>query len=191
LESNREQEVPVVKPRRANLKVFHSRLGFFETVVAAPSQAAALRAWGVHQNLFSEGEARVSLDAAANKAALARPGEPLRRPVGTDVAFSLQPEALPPIPRKRGKNDKGIRLRPSSRPKPDRRDLDRAKAKLDDLEAERQNEETRFEQRQAALDEEKARAEARYAQRCKAANEALATATRDYRAANERVRGAG
>ena len=34
------------------LKVSQAQFGFFDTVVAAPSQAAALRAWGVNQNLF-------------------------------------------------------------------------------------------------------------------------------------------
>ena len=39
------------------LKVFQAQFGFYDTIVAAPSQAAALRAWGVNQNLFASGEA--------------------------------------------------------------------------------------------------------------------------------------
>ena len=31
------------------LKVFQTQFGFFDTVLAAPSQAAALRAWGTHR----------------------------------------------------------------------------------------------------------------------------------------------
>ena len=39
------------------LKVFQAQFGFYDTVVAASSQAAALRAWGIHQTLFANGEA--------------------------------------------------------------------------------------------------------------------------------------
>jgi len=35
------------------LKVFQAQFGFFDTVVAAPSRAAALRAWGARQKIYS------------------------------------------------------------------------------------------------------------------------------------------
>lgn len=41
-----------------SLKVFQAQFDFYDVVVAAPSQAAALRAWGVHQKLFTDGMAR-------------------------------------------------------------------------------------------------------------------------------------
>src|SRR3569623_1181065 len=66
----------------AQLKVFAAPQGFYETVVAVPSQKAALEAWGTRQNLFAEGMARVETDPAAVKAALAHPGQVLRRPAG-------------------------------------------------------------------------------------------------------------
>ena len=87
------------------LKVFQARIGFYDTVVAAPSQAAALRAWGVRQNLFTEGRAGQSEDAGAREAALARPGTPLRRPIGSNGAFAVHPEGKPvvgPRTRRRG-----------------------------------------------------------------------------------------
>ena len=49
------------------LKVFQAQFGFYDTVVAAPSRAAALRAWGTHQNLFASGEAKVATDEAATR----------------------------------------------------------------------------------------------------------------------------
>jgi hypothetical protein len=52
------------------LKVFEARLGFYDTVVAVPSQAAALRAWDTRQNLFASGDASVSNDKDAVAAAL-------------------------------------------------------------------------------------------------------------------------
>ena len=51
--------------RARRLKVYRTELGFFDTVVAAPNQSAALEAWGVHQNLFAEHRAAVTADAAA------------------------------------------------------------------------------------------------------------------------------
>jgi hypothetical protein len=63
------------------LMVFQSQFGFYDTVVAASSQAAALRAWGTHQNLLPAA-ARVTTDEAAMAAALDHPEVPLRRAVG-------------------------------------------------------------------------------------------------------------
>ena len=63
------------------LKIYEARLdGLHDYIVAAPNQAEALAAWDVHQDLFAQGAARVTEEAAAAKAALAHPGEVLRRP---------------------------------------------------------------------------------------------------------------
>lgn len=71
----------------AKLKVFHATLGFFETVVAAPSKKAALQAWGAHQDLFATGAADLSGNEEAQTAALARPGVVLRRAIGSTGLF--------------------------------------------------------------------------------------------------------
>ena len=55
------------------LKVFQAQFGFYDTVVVASSQTAALLAWGTHQNLFASGEAKVATDEAAVAAALEHP----------------------------------------------------------------------------------------------------------------------
>lgn len=78
------------------LKVFSANMGFFETVVAAPSQKAALAAWGTSQNLFAEGMAKLDEDPEIIAQALAAPGEVLRRAVGSKGRFSV--EAAPPQP---------------------------------------------------------------------------------------------
>src|SRR4051812_44650186 len=80
------------------LKVFQAHLGFYDTAVAAPSRAAALKAWGSRQNLFREGVASETKDAQAVTAALAKPGVVLRRPVGTNAPFSENPD-LPNVPK--------------------------------------------------------------------------------------------
>jgi colicin import membrane protein len=75
-------------------KVFQAHLGFYDTVVAAPSQASALAAWGSRQNLFHMGMARVTEDFEAVAAAMAEPGVVLRRPYGSKVPYSR----TPPLP---------------------------------------------------------------------------------------------
>src|SRR3954466_4155352 len=65
-------EVPTMK--RA-LKVYRTPIGFHDAYVAAPSQAAALKAWGTDHNLFTRGAAEVVTDPALTAAPLAEPGK--------------------------------------------------------------------------------------------------------------------
>lgn len=144
------------------LKVFQTRLGFYDTVVAAASQAAALRAWGTHQNLFADGEARLTEDPAATAAALAQPTIPLRRPVGTNEPFGLDP-GLPRLPNlPDGKKAATARPKPIAEPAPDRSALDAARAALAALTEEQRREEERFRARRAALDDEEEAASRRW-----------------------------
>ena len=71
----------MAKPR---LKVYRAQMGFAEAIVAAPSQKAALQAWGARQNLFAEGLATVAEDAEEVGAATAKPGVVLQRPGGIE-----------------------------------------------------------------------------------------------------------
>ena len=80
------------------LKVFQAPFGFYDSVVAVPSQAAALRAWGSHQNLFAEGIAHLVSDEKTIAAALAHPATPLRRAIGSNEPFELEPSARPKVP---------------------------------------------------------------------------------------------
>jgi hypothetical protein len=134
------------------LKVYAAPLGFFESVVAAPSKAAALRAWGVHQDLFASGEAKLATDPAAVKAATADPGVPLKRAIGGNGRFERDPD-LPHAPAaepgKRGARPK---------PKPDRAALDAAEARLKEIEDEQADGEAEFERRREALEAEAAAA---------------------------------
>jgi colicin import membrane protein len=76
-------------------KVYEAHLGFYDTVVAAFSQKSALAAWGSSSDLFQMGIARITDDPAKIKAALSKPGLVLRRPAGTNIAFSENP----PLPK--------------------------------------------------------------------------------------------
>jgi colicin import membrane protein len=77
-------------PRK--LKVYQTSQGFYDLVIAAPSMKAALEAWGTASNLFHQGFASLSEDAATIDAAMAKPGVVLRRPVGTNKPFSVHSE---------------------------------------------------------------------------------------------------
>ena len=147
------------------LKVYFARLGFFESVVAAPSQAAALRAWGVHQNLFESGDAELTDDPDAFRAALAHPGAPLKRPVGGRGAFALEAEP-PDAPAPTHRSDGGD-TRPPSRP--DRSALAAAEARLERIEDEQARGEAEFFRRREGLEAEEASARKRWAAACKAA----------------------
>jgi colicin import membrane protein len=76
-------------------KVYEAHLGFYDTIVAALSQKSALAAWGSTSDLFRMGIAKPTNDPKKVKAALAKPGLVLRRPAGTDIAFSENP----PLPK--------------------------------------------------------------------------------------------
>lgn len=77
------------------LKVFCTPTGFYNALVAAPSQKAALKAWGTTTDLFGAGRASVVDDPALQAAALARPGEIIKVPRG-DVEEMLGPEPIEP-----------------------------------------------------------------------------------------------
>ena len=80
------------------LKVFRAHQGFYDSIVAAPSQKKALEAWGAKPTLFSQGFAAQTKDAAAMEAALAQPGVVLRRPFGSRGDFKIEPD-VPKAPK--------------------------------------------------------------------------------------------
>ena len=152
------------------LKVFAARLGFYDTVVAVPSQAAALKAWGTRQNLFADGVARAEEDEAAIEAARAHPGVPLKRGIGTGEPFSLTPslphlpDAAPETPDPEGTGARHA-ARPTSKaktppppPPPDRSALDAAEERVAETERLWRELEAGFARRRAALDDEEKRA---------------------------------
>lgn len=67
------------KPRRQKLKVFCTPIGFHDAYVAAPSQKAALRAWGADSNLFAQGVAEQVTDPDLMAELLANPGSIIKR----------------------------------------------------------------------------------------------------------------
>lgn len=116
--------------RAPKLKVFCTPVGFYNAVVAVPSQKAALEAWGTTTNLFASGNASVVEDPALQAEALAHPGEVLKKPRG-DVEAMLGPEPPKRVARQQTRR---AAEKPKPRPKPDRSRLDAAGRALADAE---------------------------------------------------------
>lgn len=168
------------------LKVFQTQLGFYDTVVAAPSQAAALRAWGVHQNLFASGEARIATDDTAIAAATAHPQTPLRRALGSDDPFVLEPAGLPKVPDapKKTAIRRDVKPKPTpAKPAADRSKLDAAEKALEQLEARRKREEADLRREQDQLEGRRDAAQRKYVEARKSAAAKVASERAAYRRA--------
>lgn len=175
----------MAKPRIGRLKVFQARLGFYDSVVAAPSQAAALRAWGVHQNLFAGGQAAITADEQARAAALEHPETPLLRAVGSDAPFTLKPSSLPkapdePKPRAR---PKAKAVPPPPSPPPDRSAVDAAEARLGEVDARWESEDKALSREQEDLDVRRAAARNAHLEVRRKAENVLGAARDAYRKA--------
>src|ERR1700760_1127283 len=81
------------------LKVFITSDGLTDYVVATSSRAKALALWGLRQDVFKEGGAHEVQDADLVKAALARPGEVLRRPTGAGGKLAAMAPTKPSKPK--------------------------------------------------------------------------------------------
>jgi hypothetical protein len=169
------------------LKVFQAQFGFYDTVVAAPSRAAALRAWGIRQDLFASGEARETTDAAAIAAATAQPETPLRRAVGSTDPFALEPTSLPKVPDapKKAAVKPVAKAKPNAPAKPpaDRSKLDAAEKALRALDDRRKAEEADLRREEAELEARKEAAQAAYVEARKAATGKVVDARTEYRKA--------
>jgi hypothetical protein len=169
------------------LKVFQAQFGFYDTVVAAPSRAAALRAWGTRQDLFASGEARETTDAAAIAAAIAQPETPLRRAVGSTDPFALEPISLPKVPdvpkKAAVKPVAKAKAAAPDKPPADRSKLDAAEKALRALDESRKAEEADFRREEEALEARKDAAQSAYVEARKAATGKVVDARTSYRQA--------
>ena len=169
--------------RNRKLKVFQAPFGFYESVLAVPSKAAALRTWGSHQDLFTCGFAKPATDERAIAAALAHPGVPLVRAVGSHDPFEVKARALPKLPREPEAPKRAAGKRPPA-PPPDRARLDAAEAGLRRLEETFSAQDSALANRLAALRKEQATARRKY-------REARAAAQAELKASRAAFRKAG
>jgi len=152
------------------LKVFCATSGFDNSVVAAPSRPAALKAWGAKTDLFSMGVARQVTDPKIVKKALARPGEVIR------LGRSGGGEAEAP---KRSAKKKTAR-------RPSRAKLAAAEERLEKLEQRQAKERDAIKRELAAFERKRDQLEKRHAKARSAAEDRLEQSRADNEAALER-----
>ena len=165
------------------LKTFTTSAGFFDLAVAAPSMKAALEAWGSKNNLFQHGFAKVSEDPKIVAATMAHPGVVLRRPVGSNGAFSEHAKLPTDLPV--GDTKRAPAKRPAKKREPATEPVDdktaRAAARAFEKEQTRRDSERRKEE--AKRRQEHARRERAIA----AAEAALEQARQDHQARLEDI----
>lgn len=119
----RHRAVSMIMARTQKLKVYRTPAGFNDAYVAAPSQKAALEAWGSDRDLFARGIAEVVTDPALTREPLASPGIVVKHSRGTTAE---QIRAMPnPEPRALREHD----AEPSDTSKPSRKSKPAAPAK--------------------------------------------------------------
>jgi hypothetical protein len=175
------------------LKVYRTAIGFHDAYVAAPSQKAALEAWGSEHNLFARGVAELVTDPALTKVPLARPGEVVKRLRGSaaEQIAALPADALSQKHRREAKTEERARASRAKKvaPRPDRSDLDRAEKALADAEARHRAEEQRLVEKEAQLALERRELDRAHQIELDRLRRAAEKAERDYRRAMAKWQG--
>lgn len=155
--------------RSPKLKVYRTPIGFHDAYVAAPSQKAALEAWGSDTNLFASGAAERIDDPELMREPLANPGKVIRRLRGTMA------EHMAALPKDKARSRKTSKSRsaetsaspprkakpairkppPKPKPRPDRQPLTRIEAELAEIEKRHERERSALGRKQAELDRER------------------------------------
>ncbi|MCC2978079.1 hypothetical protein LK533_15555 [Sphingomonas sp. PL-96] len=171
--------------RSPKLKVFRTPIGFHDAYVAAPSQKAALEAWGSDHDLFARGIAERVEDPELTREPLEQPGTVIRRLRGTTAE---QIAALPKDKPRRAEAPAKARPARTPKPKPDRGALREAEDALADAEARHADEQAELARREEdlarerrALEKRQASEQARLARRRDAERDRYDQAIRDWR----------
>jgi hypothetical protein len=140
--------------RKRKLKVYSTPIGFHDAFVAAPSQKAALEAWGASTNLFSQGSAHVVTDPKLAKVPLENPGHVVKVQRGSH-AEQLAALAEQKLPKRRSTPEPEILPKKSRKraAKPGRAALTKGEAALARLNERHSGELERLEKQQVALEE--------------------------------------
>ena len=121
--------------RKQKLKVFVTPIGFHDAYVAAPSQKAALEAWGADSNIFEQGIAEQVTDPKLMEEPLASPGKVIKRVRGSADEHLAELDRA--VPKKKAAKESGkvVQLKPKKpKPKPSRDELDAAEEALEKAE---------------------------------------------------------
>ena len=137
------------------LKVYRTAAGFHDAYVAAPSQKAALEAWGSDHNLFARGVAEIVTDEKLTAEPLANPGKVIKRLRGTaEEQMAALPERKPAAKPKLKTSNAPAPPKPRP-PRPSRRELDANEEALLDMEARHQREAKAIVEQLAKLEQER------------------------------------
>lgn len=170
--------------KKQRLKVYRTRIGLSDWVVAVPNQKAALAAWDVHENLFARGAASIEDDPARIKMALRAPGTPVAVSTKRDVDQALAQEAKRAASRPKIAPKKKTAPRKEPKPQPpDRSALDKAENALTQFRRRVIRERSDLLRRQRELDESMEKLEREHSEEEKRLKEALEAARARYLAA--------
>jgi hypothetical protein len=186
--------------RKQNLKVYRTSTGFHDAYVAAPSQKAALEAWGSDANLFARGMAELVTDEDLSREPLANPGKIIRKLRGTaEEQIAALPPSAPATKAVRGRTDPEPRSRPPKTrrtapappkaPRPDRAPLDAARKALENADLEFVNARRQWATRQAELERERRSLEREHDKQIAALQRELDQIEADYGRAIKKWRG--
>ncbi|MBP6012440.1 MAG: hypothetical protein KBA31_09450 [Alphaproteobacteria bacterium] len=137
----------------SRLKVYMTRIGVRDWLVAAGSQKAALKAWDIHRNLFSTGEARVTNDAGHVALAMKSPGLPVAAP-GRVVAPEEKSNVVRLASFRPDKAEPPRAKTPPPKPLADRSKLEAVERELKDFEREVVQRRGEIEKRKRTLETE-------------------------------------
>lgn len=148
----------MAKPRtKQKLKVYRTPVGFHDAYVAAPSQKAALEAWGTETNLFARGSAEQVTQPELMKVPLEHPGQVVK------VLRGTRAEQLAALDKFEGPSSASREARlawaevvtgkPKKRPpKPSRAALEKAEEQLKKLEKRQSGQLAKIDKQLAALE---------------------------------------
>ena len=178
--------------RKQKLKVFRTPIGFHDAYVAAPSQKAALEAWGTDTNLFARGSAEQVDDPELTKVPLDNPGQVVKVLRGTREEQLAALTRQKPPRRKSAPKAEVVAKKPKRRlPKPSRTALDKAEQALEKVEKRHEQQREAIEEEKAALDREQRDMERRHERERDKAAEKVETERENYQAAIDRYESSG
>lgn len=153
--------------RAQKLKVYRTAAGFNDAYVAAPSQKAALAAWGSDKDLFARGIAEIVTNPALTAEPLASPGVVIKHSRGTTAEqIKDMPDPKPRSPREDtsdsavapgqlGKSKPAARVKPAPIPKPSSAKLEAAESQLETVSSDYDARMKALADREAELDRER------------------------------------
>jgi hypothetical protein len=144
--------------RKQKLKVFRTPIGFHDAYVAAPSQKAALEAWGADSNIFAQGIAEQVTDPKLMEDALANPGKVIKKVRGSADEHFAELERAPARKKSVKTEEPSPQISPPRRDrgkKPGRDELDAADEALETAEKKQRKALRKIDEKIQALEQER------------------------------------